>query len=443
MSPSGLSMIDNALTVHQRKPHPAQRRFIDSPAKRKVIRAGRRSGKTTGIAHYAVNHFINGRRVLYATPTADQIERFWYEVKLSLAEPIDAGVYHKNETRHMVERPGTEQRIRAKTAWNADSLRGDYADLLILDEWQLMNEDCWELVGAPMLLDNDGDAIFIYTPPSLRSRSTSKANDPQHAAKLYKKAAADDTGRWEVFHFTSHDNPHISTAALSEITRDMTAVGYRMEILAEDIDEAPGALWTRAILEQTRLFKAPDLFRIVVAVDPQSSTGQTGIIVCGAAKIGDELHGYVLEDATTEPAVKPTVWGGAAVAAYHKWGADAIVAEKNNGGDMIENVIRNVDGGQNIRYSTVWATRGKYTRAEPVSAVFAPGDNSTGRGHLVGYYPFLEDELCTWVPGDESPNRLDAMVWGFTELVLGYSGPADWQNYQGLGKVEDYSSRWS
>ena len=103
----------------------------------------------------------------------------------------------------MIERPGSDQRIRAKTAWNADTLRGDYADLLILDEWQLMNEEAWEVVGAPMLLDNNGDAVFIYTPPSLHSRSTSKARDPRHAAKLFQRAQADTTGRWEVFHFTS------------------------------------------------------------------------------------------------------------------------------------------------------------------------------------------------------------------------------------------------
>ncbi|GAI18464.1 unnamed protein product, partial [marine sediment metagenome] len=92
--------------------------------------------------------------------------------------------------------PGTEQRIRAKTAWNADSLRGDYADLLIMDEWQLMNEGAWDKVGAPMLLDNDGDAVFIYTPRSFHSRTITKADDPLHASKMYKKAKADTTGRW-------------------------------------------------------------------------------------------------------------------------------------------------------------------------------------------------------------------------------------------------------
>jgi hypothetical protein len=115
-------------TVHLPRPHDKQRLFIDSPAKRKVIRAGRRGGKTVGNSIYAVEKFLAGRRVLYATPTAEQIGRFWATVTRALYEPIKAGVYYKNETEHIIELPGTEQRIRAKTAWNADTLRGDYAD---------------------------------------------------------------------------------------------------------------------------------------------------------------------------------------------------------------------------------------------------------------------------------------------------------------------------
>src|SRR5260221_11511538 len=164
------------LTVRLPRPHARQLAFIDSPAKRKVVRAGRRGGKTVGVAVYACEQFLRGRRVLYGTPTQEQIDRFWEECKRALREPLDAGVFYKNETRHIIELPGTEQRIRAKTAWDADTLRGDYADILILDEFQLMHEETWDVVGAPMLLDHDGDAAFIYTPPSIRSLQHSRAN---------------------------------------------------------------------------------------------------------------------------------------------------------------------------------------------------------------------------------------------------------------------------
>ncbi len=148
------------LTTRLKRPHTKQDAFINSPAKRKVIRAGRRGGKTTGAAILAVKTFLAGRRVLYTAPTQEQVEAFWSEVKTALREPIEAGVFQKNETRHTIELPYSEQRIRGKTAWNADTLRGDYADLLIFDEYQLVDADAWSLVGAPMLLDNDGDAVF-------------------------------------------------------------------------------------------------------------------------------------------------------------------------------------------------------------------------------------------------------------------------------------------
>jgi CRISPR/Cas system-associated endonuclease/helicase Cas3 len=121
--------------------HKIQQEFINCEAKRIVIRAGRRSGKTVGVANLAVKRFLEGKRILYAAPTAGQVEMFWATVTNILAEPIRQKIFIKNETEKYIELPGTEQRIKAKTAWNADSLRGDYADVLILDEFQLMNED--------------------------------------------------------------------------------------------------------------------------------------------------------------------------------------------------------------------------------------------------------------------------------------------------------------
>ena len=393
-------------TIHLPRPHEKQALFIDSTAKRKVIRAGRRGGKTVGISIYAVERFLAGRRLLYAAPTAEQVGRFWVTVTRALNEAIDAGVFKKNETEHIIERPGTEQRIRAKTAWNADTLRGDYADDLIFDEWQLIDEDAWEVVGAPMLLDNDGDATFIYTPPSLHSRSVTKARDPQHAARMFKKASEDTTGRWAAFHFTSMDNPHISKTALGEITKDMTSLSYRMEILAEDVNEAPGALWMRDTIEKNRVFKIPDFSRVVVGVDPTATSGgdEAGIITAG--KFGEDC--YTLADDSTGGS--PQTWAKAAVTAYYRHKADLIVAEKNNGGEMVEAVIKQVD--PKVRVKLVWASRGKATRAEPISAMA-----EQGRDHHMGAFPALEDELCLWIPGDDSPNRLDAKVWAYTELV--------------------------
>lgn len=388
--------------------HPKQKAFVESQAKRIVIRAGRRGGKTTGIAIRAVHRFLAGRRVLYAAPTSEQLEHFWNAVCKMLQPAIQSKRLYKNETSHLLEVPNTNQRIRAKTAWNADSLRGDYADDLFLDEWQLMDEDAWGLVGAPMLADNNGDAVFIYTPPSLHSRSVSKASDPQHASKLFKRAQADTTGRWAAFHFRSHDNPHVSREALEELASDMTALAYRMEIEAEDVDEAPGALWTTAVIEGGRVNLAPlDCSRVVVGVDPSaSSTGdEAGIITVG--RKGND--GYVLADNSVQGS--PVTWASAAVKAYHAHGANLIVAEKNNGGEMVALTISTVDPTVPVRL--VHASRGKQTRAEPIAAVY-----EQGRIHHVGRYPTLESEMVLWTPGDPSPNRMDALVWACTELKL-------------------------
>ena len=394
-------------------PFEAQERFIRSPAKRRVIRAGRRSGKTTGAAILAVEAFLNKRRILYAVPVQDQVETFWREVKQALAEPLNAGVFSKNETLHTIEISNSNVRIRAKTAWDVDTLRGDYADLLILDEWQLMNEDAWGLVGAPMLLDNNGDAVFIYTPPSLHSHSVSKAQDPRHAAKLFTFAKTDISGRWASFHFTSLDNPYISKVALNEITKDMTSLAYRQEILAEDIEDAPGALWKRARIDELRVTQVPPLRRIVVAIDPEvassAASSETGIMVAGVAFIGGVEHGYILEDLSLR--ASPAGWAKVAVDAYHNYKADRIVGEINQGGEMVEHTIRSVD--RNISYKAVHASRGKQVRAEPISAFY-----EQGRVHHIGHFPKLEDQLCQWQPGDKSPDRLDALVWALSELMI-------------------------
>ena len=401
-----------------RKPHKIQNQIRQSKAKRKIIRAGRRGGKTIIAATICIDKFLQGLRPLYATPTTEQLETFWFEVKKALAEPIEAGIFKKNETEHTIEKVGTKNRIKGKTAWNSDMLRGDYSDYLVLDEFQLMNEDTWEVVGAPMLLDNNGNALFIYTPPSLRSRSVSKARNPLHAAKMFKKAQQDNTGRWAAFHFTSFDNPYISHDALKEITQDMTQLAYQQEILAEDIEEAPGALWTRELINGTRVTKHPDLVCIVVGVDPTGSRGnECGIVVAG---LGEDGEGYIIDDRSLLGS--PGEWADEVLNAYNLNNADIIVGETNYGGDMVEATIKQAGNTQNqiYRYKNVHATRGKAVRAEPIVAAY-----EHGKVHHVGEFPHLENEMVMWIPGEShySPNRIDALVWAMTELKLKTKAP--------------------
>ena len=350
------------------------------------------------------------RRVLYAVPTGDQITRFWHEVVESMGELIEFGVVKKYESDKIIEIPGTEQRIRAKTAWNADTLRGDYGDLIILDEFQLMNEDTLEVVVYPMLVDNHGDLVLIYTPPRLHSRSTSKATDKRHAAKLFKEKALDP--RWLTMSWTSLDNPHLSREGLAEAAADMTSLAYKQEIMAEDIDDVPGALWTIEIIERTRVSEVPKealpFVRVVVGLDPTgSSTNEAGIVGAG---LGRDGHGYIIADKSL---LAPTsrAWGQAAVWQYWESKADRLVGERNYGGDMIKELILTVD--ENVSYKDVTATRGKQVRAEPMAALY-----EKGTVHHVGTFEKLEEEMCSYVPelSKTSPNRMDALVWALTEL---------------------------
>jgi phage terminase large subunit-like protein len=183
----------------------------------------------------------------------------------------------------------------------------------------------------------------------------------------------------------------------------------RQELNAELLTDSPGALWKRDQIDKCRVLKAPEtMSRVVTAVDPTASaTGsEAGIVTAG--RQGSDY--YTFSDDSRHGS--PQEWATAAVTAYYRHKADVIVAEKNNGGDMVMAVIKQVDPHVNVKL--VWASRGKATRAEPIAAIA-----EQGRDHHVGTFAALEDELCMWVPGDESPNRLDAKVWAYTELSGG------------------------
>jgi phage terminase large subunit-like protein len=207
--------------------------------------------------------------------------------------------------------------------------------------------------------------------------------------------------------------PSFFTAVLRKY--EGTRLG-RQEIAGDVLDDNPGALFKRTDIDKARVLRAPELQRIVVAIDPAAtssdSADDTGMIPAGIAMIDGVMHGYILGDLTCHET--PMGWAKKSVSAYTELKADRIIGEANNGGDMIEAVIRSVD--PNVSYRKVTATRGKDIRAEPVAALY-----EQGRIHHIGDLGKLEDEMCEWDPLDKSaksPNRMDAMVWAITELML-------------------------
>jgi len=218
---------ERRLRISLPPPHAKQAEIEACTAKRIVIPAGRRAGKTTMAARKAISVAKVDKRALYTAPITAQTDRFWELCTNWLGDAIYAGIIHENKTKRVLSFPGEgydheRGKIVARTAFRPDHLRGDFADWMCNDEYAYQDPEVWEKVAQPMLLDNDGDAWFISSPD--------KRN---HFYLMFLKALADTTGRWRVFPFTSHDNPHLSVAALAELTDDMLPDDYRQEIMAE------------------------------------------------------------------------------------------------------------------------------------------------------------------------------------------------------------------
>jgi len=241
-----------------------QATFVWCTNLRQIIKAGRQLGKTVGAAIKAASAFVGicfhcrgipgdtdcpdchgtgkvaPQRVLYAAPTEAQVDKFWYEVTKALAHPIAMKVYKVNKAKKEITLAGTDIKLKARTAYDPDSLRGGTWNGLILEEYQLMKETVWTEVAQPMLARYNGWAVFIFTPPRLGSKQKSWAEDPRHASKLFRKHIDDKpdprTGvkRWICFHGTSYDNPDLSKEALDEMLEDMSMDAYRREIMAQD-----------------------------------------------------------------------------------------------------------------------------------------------------------------------------------------------------------------
>jgi len=209
-----------------------------------------------------------------------------------------------------------------------------------------------------------------------------------------------------------------SALAMLEAKYANTRLG-RQELYAEIIDDIEGALWSHSMIEDHRVTEAPEMQRIVVSIDPAVTSGEnsdeTGIIISGR---GVDNRYYVIDDISGR--MSPDAWAQKAVNAYHEHDADKIVAEVNNGGDLVERLIRTVESG--VPYKAIRSSRGKFLRAEPISALYEQGKVS----HL-GVFSELEQQMCGYTPETaKSPDRLDALVFGITELSAS-SGQAMWR----------------
>jgi phage terminase large subunit-like protein len=296
------------------------------------------------------------------------------------------------------------------TLYNAtepDQLRGPQHDLAWADElakWALARET-WDQLQFGLRLGNHPRVAITTTPRPI----------PVLREIMADKRTATLRG------LTMDNRGNLAASFMEQITAKYagTRLG-RQELNAEILDDVPGALWTRKMIEDQRVREAPEMSRVVIAIDPSGTDGNdegddVGIVAAGR---GVDGRGYVLGDYTCK--LSPEGWARRAITAYHQHEADRIVAERNFGGAMVKSVVRSADG--SVPFKEVTASRGKSARAEPISAIY-----EQGRISHVGGLPELEDELCLMTAsgfmGDGSPNRVDAVVWALTEVMLGHQRP--------------------
>lgn len=289
------------------------------------------------------------------------------------------------------------------SAEEPDRLRGPQHDAAICDElgsWR--DPSTFDMLMFGLRLGKHPRTVIATTP---------------RPTKLVRQLLAREGHDIVVTRGSSYENrANLSPTFFSQIVAkyEGTRLG-RQELDAEVLMDVPGALWTLDAIDQARRERAPDLQRVVVGIDPAVSSNEgsdeTGIIVCGRDEKG---HGYVLEDLSGR--YDPAGWARAAISAYYRHNADRVVAEINQGGEMVENTLRTID--TNVSYIAVRASRGKFTRAEPVAALY-----EQGRVHHVGAFPELEDQITGFVADLDrakfgSPDRVDALVWAITELMV-------------------------
>jgi phage terminase large subunit-like protein len=400
--------------VHRYK---AQRFWRPRPAQRPpkgdwrvwLLLAGRGFGKTRAGAEFVRHEIAEGRarRVALIGPTALDVRNVMVEGSsglLNIGPRRKRPVYEPSKHRLTWRNGAVAETFSAD---EPDRLRGPQHDLAWCDElaaWRY--PAAWDMLLLGLRLGRDPRVVVTTTPRPIRLVRALLA-DPKVAVTR---------GR------TIENRANLAPAFLEQIVRryEGTRLG-RQELDAELLDDVPGALWTHALIDAVRLAAAPaDLVRIVVAIDPAVSSGEaadeTGIVIAGRDAEG---HGYVLADASGRLA--PLEWAQAAAAAYRAQHADRIVAEVNNGGDLVEATLRVVDPA--IAFRAVRASRGKAARAEPVAALY-----EQGRIHHVGAFPALEDQMCAFAPGAHgdfdrarqgwSPDRVDALVWALTDLFI-------------------------
>ena len=362
-----------------------------------LVKAGRGWGKTRVGAEWVRSVAQPGARIALVGSTAADVRDVMIEGESGILRVCPAN-----------ERPNYEPSKRRltwpngaiATAYSAeepDRLRGPQHTHAWCDEVAAWGKaETWDMLLMGLRLGRDPRVVATTTPKMVPLMRTIQ-NSP---GVIVTRGRTLDNAR--------NLAPSFLTGLMARYQG--TRLG-RQELEGEDLEDNPDALWARTALDAARVMTAPPMRRVVVAIDPAATakeeSDETGIVVAG---VGADGRGYVLADRSGR--YSPDEWARVAVKAFNEFQADRVIAEGNQGGDMVGHVLRTAWG--EIPLRIVHASRGKAARAEPVAALY-----EQGRVSHVGSLPQLEDQLTGWTPGGPSPDRLDALVWALTELFLG------------------------
>lgn len=365
-----------------------------------LLLAGRGYGKTRTGAEWVCREAAQGRqRIALVGPTERDVRKVMVEGEsgiLAVAPPWFRPLFLPSQAA-LIWPNGA--RADLYSASEPERLRGPNHDAAWADElaaWPYL-EDTWHNLELTLRAGHDPKRVVTTTP---KPRRLLRQLMTDQATKVVRASTFDNAG-------------NLAASFLARLMRryEGTRIG-RQELHAEYLEEAEGALWKRVEIEAERAEQAPPLRRVVVAIDPAVSSDpgadETGIIVAG---LGEDDHGYILADLSGR--YRPDQWAKQAITAFYSFQADRIVGEVNNGGELIGATLRTNDPA--IAFKAVHASRGKRIRAEPVAALY-----EQGRVRHCGRFPQLEDQMTNWEPhgAGPSPDRLDAMVWALTELML-------------------------
>ena len=376
----------------------------DGPWTAWILLAGRGFGKTRTGAEWVRSQVESGRagRIALVARTPAEIRDTMIQGESGLLKicPPWAMPEYESTKRKLTWPNGATAFLFS--SYEPDQLRGPQFDAAWCDElasWKYAR-DTWDNLAFALRLGSDPRCVVTTTPKPI--------------ALLRELVARPDV---IVTRGTTYDNEdNLAPSFYSHIRSQYegTRTG-RQEIHADLLDQSEDALWERQWIDDSRIEQAPDsLVEVVVAIDPAVSSNarsdETGIVVAG---VDSDKRCYVLADGSGR--MSPNTWAERAMALYDKHNADRIIGETNNGGDLVQEVLRTASGGKTFRFRAVNASRGKYARAEPVAALY-----EQGKVHHVGTLPDLEDQMCTWTPkgpADVSPDRMDALVWAITQLI--------------------------